>query len=286
MTPQSHPHSRHVHRPRGLVRRSAVLLAGALVIVGAPVAASAIGGDPIPSVAGAPMQPDPGFISRAIRSFPTAPDLRADPNANRFATSRATPERVAPEPSPTPAPPAPAPPISALPAPDPAPLAPASLGPVTEPQFADVLALLSDTYAWDERSDRVALLQEAVEVEVDGWYAAETQQAHRGALEFLGLPIDGLPAPVLPSGLATGGWAALRQCESGGDYSIASGSGTYRGAYQFDRSTWNSVAERHASHLVGIDPAAASPADQDAMALALYSERGARPWPHCGRHLS
>ncbi len=32
-------------------------------------------------------------------------------------------------------------------------------------------------------------------------------------------------------------------------------------------------------------PAAASPADQDAMALALYSERGARPWPHCGRHL-
>jgi hypothetical protein len=97
-----------------------------------------------------------------------------------------------------------------------------------------------------------------------------------------------LPAPVpdlAPPGPSVGQWAALRQCESGGDYSITSRSGKYRGAYQFDRSTWNSVAERHAPALVGVDPAHASPADQDALALALYSERGARPWPHCGRHL-
>jgi hypothetical protein len=94
------------------------------------------------------------------------------------------------------------------------------------------------------------------------------------------------PIPDLaPSGPSVGQWAALRQCESGGDYSITSRSGKYRGAYQFDRSTWNSVAERHAPALVGVDPAHASSADQDALALALYSERGARPWPHCGRHL-
>jgi hypothetical protein len=82
-----------------------------------------------------------------------------------------------------------------------------------------------------------------------------------------------------------GGWAALRRCESGGDYGAVSANGTYRGAYQFSRSTWNSVAARSMPHLVGVDPAAASPADQDAMALALYRSSGANPWPHCGRHL-
>jgi Transglycosylase-like domain len=96
------------------------------------------------------------------------------------------------------------------------------------------------------------------------------------------------PAPVVDvvaAGPSAQQWAALRECEAGGDYSITNPSGKYRGAYQFDRSTWNSVAERHAPALVGVDPAAAAPADQDAMALALYTERGARPWPHCGRHL-
>jgi len=111
-------------------------------------------------------------------------------------------------------------------------------------------------------------------------------------------PVDAVPAPdaapveeaapveVAPPGPSADQWAALRECEAGGDYSITNRSGKYRGAYQFDRSTWNSVAERHAPALVGVDPAAASPADQDAMALALYTERGARPWPHCGRHLN
>ena len=89
-------------------------------------------------------------------------------------------------------------------------------------------------------------------------------------------------APPGPSGEA---WAALRECESGGDYSIASSSGRYRGAYQFARTTWDSVAERHNPSLVGVDPATASPVEQDAMALALYREAGSGPWPVCGRHL-
>jgi hypothetical protein len=91
---------------------------------------------------------------------------------------------------------------------------------------------------------------------------------------------------VLAAGPSASQWEALRQCESNGDYAITNPSGKYRGAYQFARSTWDSVAQRHAPSLVGADPAAASPADQDAMALALHSERGAKPWPHCGRHLS
>jgi len=97
---------------------------------------------------------------------------------------------------------------------------------------------------------------------------------------------DTVPAPVLPPGPSPSQWEALRQCESNGNYAITSPSGKYRGAYQFDRSTWNSVAERYAPNLVGVDPVAASPADQDGMAFALYTERGASPWPHCGRHLS
>ena len=45
--------------------------------------------------------------------------------------------------------------------------------------------------------------------------------------------------------------ARLRQCESGGNYRISSASGAYRGAYQFHRGTWNSVASRHYPYLVG-----------------------------------
>lgn len=81
------------------------------------------------------------------------------------------------------------------------------------------------------------------------------------------------------------GLARLRQCESNGNYGIVSSSGAYRGAYQFHRSTWNAVANRHYPHLAGVDPAAASPYDQDRMARALWSEQGRRPWPHCGKRV-
>lgn len=79
--------------------------------------------------------------------------------------------------------------------------------------------------------------------------------------------------------------ARLRQCESGGNYSIVSPGGGFRGAYQFARSTWNSVASRHYPKYVGVDPAAAAAVVQDAMARALYLEMGRSPWPVCGRYL-
>lgn len=56
----------------------------------------------------------------------------------------------------------------------------------------------------------------------------------------------------------------------------------YKGAYQFDQATWNGVTSRHKPELVGTDPAAASPADQDAMAWRLFQERGISPWPNRG----
>lgn len=76
--------------------------------------------------------------------------------------------------------------------------------------------------------------------------------------------------------------AAIARCESGGRYDAVSRSGRYRGAHQWSRDTWNGVASRHRPDLVGDDPAAASPADQDEMAGHLYAERGSQPWPTCG----
>jgi hypothetical protein len=157
--------------------------------------------------------------------------------------------------------------------------------PDRDPAVDPALVVLVDTYTWGERSTRVEQLQAVVGATVDGWYGGATRQAHVSALVGLGFPTHTVPAPALPPGPSAEAWAALRDCESNGNYAITNPSGTYRGAYQFDRSTWDSVASRHAPGLVGVDPAAAAPADQDAMAYALYGERGARPWPHCGRHL-
>ena len=156
---------------------------------------------------------------------------------------------------------------------------------IAPPTVDPSLGVLVDTYAWDERSSRVEALQSLIGSTVDGWYGTATRHAHLTALDGLGFPTDTVPVPPLPPGPSPEAWAALRDCESNGNYAITNPSGKYRGAYQFDRSTWNSVASRHDPSLVGADPAAASPADQDAMASALYIERGARPWPHCGRHL-
>jgi hypothetical protein len=84
-----------------------------------------------------------------------------------------------------------------------------------------------------------------------------------------------------PSSEGDGGFlACVRQRESRGDYTIhnTQGSGA-SGAYQFMPGTWNSLAGSIGrTDLVGVDPAAASPADQDAMAAALYAQQGARPW--------
>jgi len=87
------------------------------------------------------------------------------------------------------------------------------------------------------------------------------------------------PPPVAPDISQHPFLVCTRRIESNGNYSVVSASGTYRGAYQFSRSTWDSTA-RHFGRpeLVGVDPAAASPPDQDAMALHLYGWQGARPW--------
>ena len=67
--------------------------------------------------------------------------------------------------------------------------------------------------------------------------------------------------------------ARLRSCESGGNYANTRNS-KYRGAYQYDYSTW--------ANYQGIyDPADAPPAVQDQKAWETYQRRGWSPWPSC-----
>ena len=89
---------------------------------------------------------------------------------------------------------------------------------------------------------------------------------------------SGSPPAQVTGGPTEAQWAQLRQCESGGNYRAISASGLYRGAYQFDYGTWQSVGGRG-------DPAAAPPQEQDARAKMLYASRGSSPWPVCGRYL-
>ncbi len=251
MTPQPHPPTRRVP-----VRRSAALLAAVLLITGAPLVARALGSDVPAEVA----QPERAAVEQdiAIDADPLTTEADTQPAPSAIEGIEGAEGIVGIEP------------IEVAP--------PATVDPV--------IVLLADTYSWNESGARVAALQQNLGVVADGVYGHATQQAHRNAMEFVGLPTDAVPAAPLPPGPSAAEWEALRWCESNGNYAITNPSGKYRGAYQFDRSTWNSVADRHAPHLVGADPAAASPADQDFMARALYSEHGARPWPHCGRHLS
>jgi len=96
------------------------------------------------------------------------------------------------------------------------------------------------------------------------------------------IPWDTTPADGGPSAEQ---WEALRYCEATGDYTAVNPTGRYRGAYQFSTTTWDWIAGIYHERLVGVDPAAAAPADQDAMARSLYNLRGRGQWPVCGRYL-
>lgn len=73
-------------------------------------------------------------------------------------------------------------------------------------------------------------------------------------------------------------WAALANCESGGNPQAYNPAGPFYGLYQFMESTWHAVGG------VGL-PSQASPSEQTYRAQVLYRRSGAGQWPVCGKNL-
>jgi LysM repeat protein len=72
-------------------------------------------------------------------------------------------------------------------------------------------------------------------------------------------------------------WKKVANCESSGNPRAVNPAGYY-GLFQFDKQTWRSVGGSGS-------PANASAAEQLMRAKKLYAQRGASPWPVCGRFL-
>lgn len=91
------------------------------------------------------------------------------------------------------------------------------------------------------------------------------------------------PGPPTSTGGVVPALPPFLQCvvraESGGDYQAVSPTGQYMGAFQFAQGTWNYAAQLAGRpDLVGVAPDTASVADQNALAIALYSADGQQPW--------
>ena len=93
------------------------------------------------------------------------------------------------------------------------------------------------------------------------------------------IPVPAEPAEEeapIDNGL-DGAFAALAECESGGNYSINTGNGYY-GAYQFALATWQGIGYEGYPH-------EASPAVQDQAARELQALYGWGQWPGCSWYL-
>lgn len=152
----------------------------------------------------------------------------------------------------------------------------------------------------------IAAAQAALGVTADGVVGPRTRKAVRAFQRKNGLTVDGVIGPQTLAALGIGSGAggrtaaklagsqaaakaatsqdapalleAIALCESGGDPTLVSGSGRYRGKYQFDRETWRSVGGTG-------DPATAPEAEQDRRARRLLAERGPSAWPACSEKI-
>jgi hypothetical protein len=151
-----------------------------------------------------------------------------------------------------------------------------------------------------QSTDNVRALQQKLGVKADGVYGPRTRAAVKRFQRTHGLTVDGVAGPqtraalgvtapsaakdaadtAAPSGsgvavpVSDGTLQRIAQCESGGDPTAVSADGTYRGKYQFDRTTWKQMGGDG-------DPAQATEAEQDRIAAKLLAQRGTTPWPNC-----
>jgi uncharacterized protein YabE (DUF348 family) len=139
---------------------------------------------------------------------------------------------------------------------------------VTEPEDG-LKEVTTATVLRDGEEVEHTLSEEVVTEPVDGLVAVGTKAEEAGT-------------PPVGGGDAAGlNWAALAQCESGGNPSAVNSAGGYYGLYQFSTSSWQSVGG------TGL-PSEASPGEQTQRAQQLYDAVGGNwrsQWPHCGAHL-
>jgi LysM repeat protein len=100
------------------------------------------------------------------------------------------------------------------------------------------------------------------------------QRAVAGTLAGLLSPL-GFLISAPPASASSVNWDAVAQCESGGNWAIATGNGFF-GGLQFTLGTW------HANGGVGM-PQNASRAEQIAVAENVLRTQGIGAWPVCGR---
>ncbi len=85
--------------------------------------------------------------------------------------------------------------------------------------------------------------------------------------------------PRTSSGYSGDVLECIKHRESRGQYDVVNSSSGAAGAYQFMPGTWDNTARSAGrTDLVGVNPANASPADQDAMAHQLMNTQGLGPW--------
>jgi hypothetical protein len=149
-------------------------------------------------------------------------------------------------------------------------------------QHASVTAQLSAALAQAQAAQAAAAAAALAQAQARAQAAAQAAaQARAQAAAQTQTP----PAQGASSG-STGSAPALNsflqcvvQAESGGDYQAVSPTGQYMGAFQFSQPTWNQAAGlANMPSLIGVPPNTASPADQDALAIALYAADGQQPW--------
>jgi hypothetical protein len=157
-----------------------------------------------------------------------------------------------------------------------------------------------------DRGAAVRRLQRRLRVPADGVFGPMTLRAVKRFQRRRGLEHDGIVGPLTRRALGLASFSAadvrhppeaagetddspvelprvlveIAECESGGNPRAVSANGLYRGKFQFSRGTWKAVGGR------GADPARASEAHQDRMALRLYRAEGVAPWPACGARAS
>jgi peptidoglycan hydrolase-like protein with peptidoglycan-binding domain len=143
--------------------------------------------------------------------------------------------------------------------------------------------------------------QAALGITADGIAGPQTRRALQRFQRSQGLPATGTLGPQTLAALGiqpdaatatsrsaaagaaqSAGAPALLEsialCESGGDPTAVSPSGTYRGKYQFSRSTWKALGGTG-------DPAAAAESEQDAKAGELMAAQGPSAWPACSKQV-